>query len=273
MRLAHEHASGHRPEGRVTRGGRWQTINMDNFDKFRDVEWSRLHNDGFQFLKDIPSSKVLSHIAIFEENQEKFTLDYLKKISNPLNCSEHERRELWNLLIEEKRNINYFPFTDRYRMLKNYLAIQATDKKEILAELAETLSKIESPKATDIRKYFFPKLNDFFSEKPNSMGGGVWSLPIAIKGHDVKFWIDFGGINKFRYSFDLVIDQTADEVYRFVSYEELLGLGEPNWDLMRMDKMDDHAEHFVKVLEKTLYAIELSISCQQPGAAVDPQTL
>ena len=42
----------------------------------------------------------------------------------------------------------------------------------------------------------------------------------------------------------------------FISYEETMGLYEPDWDLMRSDLLEQHADVFIKVVQRAIKAIE-----------------
>ena len=84
-------------------------------------------------------------------------------------------------------------------------------------------------------------------------------INIKIKKYDAVLTLDFGGFRKFTYWIDLVRNSKADSGLRLISYEDLMGLGDPDWDLMRIDQLEDHSQHFIKVVEKTIFAIETSI--------------
>ena len=91
---------------------------MNKFGSYINSEWEELYKEKYNSLKYFPSSYILSHAAIFENNPEKFTLDYLSKISDGSTLSDEARKDLWNLHSEESSDLKYMPYTERYRVLK-----------------------------------------------------------------------------------------------------------------------------------------------------------
>jgi hypothetical protein len=44
-----------------------------------------------------------------------------------------------------------------------------------------------------------------------------------------------------------------------LSYEEILGIGKPDWDLLQSDRLDHHSDIFVEVVGRTLEAVSMSL--------------
>ncbi len=228
-----------------------------NFNKFIKSEWGEAFKKDFAFLKNIPSSKVLSMISLCSKHKDLLTLEYLiKEASDPYSIEEELRKEVFLMQNREQNSLKFQPVNTIKSIITNQLSTSEDNEKiELLEKAQAAYENISTPKAKETRKVFFPILEDAFKSKPQNKGGGCWSISIQVNDRPVEFILDFGGrFSTMRYWIDIFPDQKPEK-YVSTSYEDIMGLSEPDWDLMRSDSLEQHAYVMIEVVQRTIKAI------------------
>ena len=234
-----------------------------DFTSFIHSELTSAWDDKFKFIKSIPDPQVLSMIDLIESYPDLLSLDFLiQNATSPSSIPEEARMALFRMksLVEVSSN-KYQSVKNIKTITKNRLKICKDDNER--TKLEETLAEYENlqtPKAKDIRKIFFPVLSYELNTKPNNDGGGCWSFDISIARKDMQLVFDFGGRATFNYFVD-VFPKEKPKNTLFLSYESILGFGKPDWELMRLDLLENHVVVFVEVMKRTFNALFTAMKC------------
>lgn len=229
-----------------------------DFSSFVQSEWSIAFENRFRFLKRIPSSGVLPSVAVFEAHPEMFTPEFVVRMAVNPSMVPKETRDLVFRMFSKERSA-YIPVRDIKEIIRNRLRICENDEERGQLEEARALyENVSTPSAKDTRQVFFPRLKAALGSKPRNLGGGNWGFPVILGNRQMELVLDFGGLHTgFRHSIDVIPDKSPSTIL-FVSYEEIMGFGYAPWDLMQDKHLDQHAETFVEVVNRTLRALAVT---------------
>ena len=237
-----------------------------DYSSFIDSEWNSAFQNGFSFFKEIPSSHVQSMVAIIEANPSFLNPEFLKnRAAVPASVPEDKRMRIHLMRNEEEVSgdwLKYLPTNRRKTMIAHFLSPEkhwAREDSEELRPLLERLQteyeNIRTPNARETRKAFFPELKSALKADPRNGGGGCWVFPVTVGDKAMELVLDFGGnYTTLTYWIDVYPDKKPQQIV-FVSYEEILGFGRPDWNLMRSDHLQHHSVIFVEVVSRTMKAI------------------
>ncbi|MHC1724875.1 MAG: hypothetical protein AB9866_02435 [Syntrophobacteraceae bacterium] len=241
-----------------------------NYSSFTDSEWSSAFQNGFSFLKEIPSSSVQSMVAIIEANPGFLDLAFLKSFATaPADIPKEERMRVDFMRNDEEGRgdwLKYRPINQIKSMITHFLKsdrLRVREDSEAIRSWLEGLQTeyehLRTPSAGETRKAFFPELKSSLKVDPQNTGGGVWVFPIVLEGMAMELNLDFGGnYTTLTYWIDVHPDRKPRQI-TFVSYEQILGLGSPDWNLMRSDRLRHHSRIFVEVVSRTMQAISMAL--------------
>jgi len=227
------------------------------YSMFIKSEWKMAFEDHFSFLRTIPSSNVLTMIALIEKNSSLLSLDFVEKLALKDPSIKREMiLEIFKMQSKEKGDLKYLPIKDLKYRLNHYLTqCNNNNERTSIQTILSAYENIDSPNAKEIRKAFFPLMEEAFTAKPQNEGGGCWSISINSKKGSMKLILDFGGrFSTFRYWIEIPQKENPQKTTS-ASYERILGLSEPDWDLMRTDILDQHAMVFINVVNRTIVSI------------------
>jgi len=235
---------------------------LPEIDVLIEEEWSRHISDNYLWLSKIPSSEIAVYCHVFQANPEKYNVEFLSKKSRWL-LSEEEKDDLWNEYLKERsdreRMSQYEAFSDIKRRFKyqiDHLEPAHKDLKKY-EEIWNSISIIDTPKSTEIRKVLKPMLKNMFDTKLVSHGGSSWKAPLSVNNLPISLDFDFGGFSRgFRYSLTLPL-QTEGHWRAYTSYEDVLGFNTPPWDLLRTDILSEQLVQLSEVITKMLSWLSL----------------
>jgi len=231
-----------------------------NFNSFIQKEWQLEFENDFSFMELMPSSYVRSVMEIYKRDEAKYSFDYVYKFTtHSSDISKKEREYLFHIFSEERvSSWSYLSINHLKTIIKNRLSSCSIDEKNMLEDLQNHYHNISTPTAKQIKKCFFSKLENNFNNKFKSDGGGCWSLPIKIHNQNSDLVVDFGGWSVMTYWIDVFPTQKPHNIV-FASYEDIMGLSKPNWDLMRTDLMEEHSDIFLETINRTIEAVSSSL--------------
>ncbi|MCP3874272.1 MAG: hypothetical protein GY699_14095 [Desulfobacteraceae bacterium] len=229
-----------------------------DFDSFVKEEWENAYKEDFALFKRIPSSSVLSMIALYEKNKDFFTLEMIIKLA--LDRFSLPKEILEKIFLMESnegtQSYSYLPVNQIKAIIENRISeCEDHEERELLKKAQSVYKDISTPKAAETRKAFFPKLKKVFGVKPVNEGGGVWTISTPVNDHPMKLALDFGGrFSTFRYWIDVFPDNKPTKIV-FLTYEKIMGFSDLDWNLMRTDLLDVHSDILIEVAQKTIKAI------------------
>jgi len=218
--------------------------------KFIKKEWEVLLATDFLYMDRTPSTWVRASTAAYRKYPEIFTLSYLS--SRHMEEKSHDELHKRYMLCEkETHEFELMPFKERHKLVDDMITKETdTEKRDILVEWKDKFSDATTPTAKQIRKVLFPRLRDKFNEKESNEGGGCFYFPFKLDGETGRLLFDFGGMRTFNYMIFLPCKPDDEKRHLTLTYEEILGIGDTNWNLLRTDQLEQDADFFIETFDK-----------------------
>jgi hypothetical protein len=129
----------------------------------------------------------------------------------------------------------------------------------ILASVQVGLRESQSSRwlsAKDVRRAVFLCLEEAFATAFESDSGGLWRLSWRPSGKPVVLECDFGGKWRgFRWWLRFPDSSPSGELLSIVSYERLMGIPDPHWDLITAENVDASGKLLLHLIKKTVDAV------------------
>lgn len=213
-------------------------------------EWQDLFADDFLFVDRTPSTWVRASAAAYRKHPELFSLSYLST-RHEQEVPHEELHKRFLLCEKETHEFEMLPFKERHNVVDDIISKETdSDTRDMLLEWKHQFSDATTPSAKQIRKVFFPRLRDKFNEKESNEGGGCFYFSFKHNGETGKLLFDFGGRRTFNYMIFLPCKSDAGKNHITLTYEEVLGIGDTNWSLLRTDQLEQDADYFIEVFDK-----------------------
>ena len=226
-----------------------------DFTSFIRDEWrSEMPND-FPLVRSIPASNVQAFLAVVIE--QKRDIDFLVALAEN-ELSKRALDSFWPAVTEKTKTPRFMGFGEA----KGLIALEQDPEygpliKEHIDEARSLTSGLTIPTAQDVQEQLFPLLTSAFSTAPENIGGGDWRFSIQHKGGSLGLCLDFGGRHsEFRWHLDLRDSPFFNAQWPRVSYEGIMGLGQPHWDQISNDNLEAAGRVLCTLISKTLEHIQ-----------------
>jgi len=202
------------------------------------AEWQGHLADGLAALRRTPSGAVRSLCDAILADPAHYTHDLLVRMAaGDLSQAERMRNAHALQQFQGPDTVAVFLLRGGYGF-RIAAAQDPIERARLQAEL-EALGDVQTPSAPALRKALFPLLSARFGGKPAKLRGTEYQVPLGPVGTaSLALRLDFGGMARgLRWA--VTVTGAGGLRYGAASYEELLGLPAPEWDVLRTDRLND----------------------------------
>jgi hypothetical protein len=201
-----------------------------------ETEWDRLFGEGLLPLLRTPSSHVAMDTVRYLAFPKVFTKDLLvRKAMGTLSRDEDSELSKYQPEWHPRLVVLNHPVWQLRAMVKHPQGVPRDFLDAASAFLKENPTA-ESAKAPDVRRVLKARIKNEFGSALVNHGGGDWKADITFKGRKRRLEFDFGGMGGgVRHGVRVHRDPHRPPL----SYESALGFGWPQWDLLRLDMLED----------------------------------
>lgn len=225
-----------------------------DFTSFARDEWRSEAANDFPWVRCIPASRVQAFLAVILE--QKRDMEFLVAlVENEL--SKRALDLLWAAVTEKTKTPRFMGFGEA----KGLIALEqdpeyAAQIGTYIDEARALTANLTIPAAEDVQAQLFPLLASAFSSAPEDAGEGHWRFPIQHQGGSLALGLDFAGRGpEFQWHLDLRDSPFYDARWPSLSYEGLMGLGQPYWDQVSTDNLEAVGQVLCAVIRRMLEQI------------------